>query len=72
MAYPAIVYERSSGDTVFADNVPYRREKRYQVTVIDRDPDSVIPDAVADLPSSTEVRFFAAGQLNHSVYNLFF
>src|SRR4051812_34274733 len=40
MQYPCIVYKRDDSQTDFADNRPYSRTKRYQVTVIDRNPDS--------------------------------
>jgi len=72
MNYPAIVYKRDDARTQFADNIPFRIEKRYQVTVIDRDPDSVIPDKVAALESATFDRHFTANDLNHDVYTLFF
>lgn len=72
MQYPCIVYQRYNALTVFADNSPYRRTKRYQVTVIDADPDSAIPDEVAKLPMCTHNRFFVANNLNHDVFNLYF
>lgn len=72
MEYPCIVYSRSNVDTVYADNKPYKHKKRYTVTVIDRDPDSDIPDKVAELPMCAFDRFFTAENLNHDVYTLFF
>jgi hypothetical protein len=72
MLYPCIVYQRDYADTKFADNEPWNVLKRYQVTVIDRDPDSEIPDQVAQLPRCTFNRFFVADDLNHDVYQLFF
>lgn len=70
--YPCIIYRRDSADTKFADNRPYRYKKRYQVMVIDQDPDSPIPDKVADLPSCVFERHYTADYLNHDVFNLFF
>ena len=72
MQHPAIVYELDDVDTTYANDRPYRREKRYQVTVIDRDPDSAIPDLVGALPMSSFNRFFKAEGLNHFVFQLFF
>jgi hypothetical protein len=73
MQYPCIVYARESGDSSrFANNRPYQHVKRYQVTVIDRNPDSDLPDQVQDLPLCQFVRFFTADNLNHFVFNLFF
>jgi hypothetical protein len=72
MEYPCIVYRRDYELTRFADDRPYSRKKRYQVTVIDRDPDSVIPDKVADLPLCIFDRFYTTENLNHDVFKLFF
>ena len=72
MQYPCIVYQRQWGLTQFADNRPYIITKKYQVTVIDRDPDSTIPDQVAALPLCTYDRDYTADNLNHFVYNLYF
>ena len=72
MQYPCIVYKRDYAQTRFADNSPYSHTKRYMVTVIDRDPDSAIPDKVAALPMCIFNRFYTADNLNHDVFNLFF
>lgn len=72
MVYPCIVYERDYVDTKFANNSPYRHAKRYTVTVIDRNPDSEIPDKVAAQPTSRFNRRFTADNLHHDVYNLYF
>src|SRR3954471_2158461 len=72
LVYPCIVYNRDYLETKFADNEPFSLTKRYMVTVIDRDPDSDIPDRVAELPMSTFNRFYAADGLNHDVYQVFF
>lgn len=72
MSYPAIVYERDYLVNEFAGNNPYRQTKRYQVTIIDRDPDSEIADKVAALPMCSFTRYFAADNLNHDIYSLYF
>ena len=72
MEYPCIIYQRDFADTKFAGNSPYRYTKRYMVTVVDRDPDSAIPDKIAALPMCTYNRFYTADNLNHDVFNLFF
>jgi hypothetical protein len=72
MQYPCIIYKRDNSRTEFADNRPYTHTKRYQVTVIDRNPDSELPDKVEDLPYCTFNRYFAAEGLNHYVFTLFF
>jgi hypothetical protein len=72
MEYPAIVYQIDAAITRFAGNLPYNYTKRYQVTVIDRSPDSAIPDKVAALPMCTFNRFYAAENLNHNVFDIYF
>jgi len=72
MSYPCIVYNRDTVRTEFADDKTYSIETRYQVTVIDRDPDSDIPRKVSELPKCSYDRFFTADNLNHDVFRLFF
>lgn len=72
MSYPAIVYNRDDMDTTFADNGPYRRTTRYLLTVIDKNPDSTIPDKVSRLPMCAFSRHFTADNLNHDVFSLYF
>jgi hypothetical protein len=72
MQYPCIVYSRDDRDTRHANNQPYAHRIGYQVTVIDRNPDSLIPDKVADLPFCEFQRTYTADNLNHDVYKLFF
>lgn len=73
MQFPCIKYERSSpSDVSHADNIKYLLKKGYQVTVIDRDPLSPIPDQVEELPHCRFERFYKADGLNHFVFQLFF
>lgn len=72
LKYPCIVYKRDLSETKFADNLPYSNMTRYQVTVIDENPDSAIPTKVAALPLCLFVRFYTADNLNHDVFNIFF
>lgn len=72
MQYPCIVYKRDIADTKFAGNKPYRFTQRYQVTVIDRNPDSDITGLVAFLPMCIYLRFFTVNGLNHDVFNIYF
>lgn len=72
MKYPCIVYSRDTTFVAFAGNFPYKHDKRYQVTVIDRNPDSEVPDRISKLPKVAHQRTFATDGLNHDVFNLFF
>lgn len=72
MTYPCIVYHKDGIVPDWADNYGYKLDNRYAVTVIDRDPDSEIPDRLAVLPYCLHERFFVADNLNHHVFRLFF
>lgn len=72
MVYPCIVYSWENQLENFADNNLYLRKRRYQVTVIDRDPDSEIPDKVGALPYCSMNTIFVSDDLNHFVYDLHF
>lgn len=72
MVYPAIIYQRDDTDTSYAGNNPYLRVKRYQVTVVDSDPDSAIPDRIALIAMCAFSRHFTSEQLNHDVFTLYF
>lgn len=72
MVYPCIVYNRSGIESEHAGNKPYRSTSQYLVTVIDKNPDSEIPDRVAALPMSTFVRHFSRDNLNHYIFSLYF
>ena len=72
LIYPCIIYERSYWNTTFADNKPYALNKRYALTVIDRDPDSAIVDKVINLPMCSFDRHYVSDNLNHDVFNLYF
>ena len=48
LIYPCIVYTRQSDTSRYGDNERHIRSITYQVTVIDRDSDSEIVDAILD------------------------
>lgn len=72
MKYPCIVYKRDSVDTKFANDYPYVCETRYQVMVIDPNPDSEIPSKLAKLPKCKFDRNYTANNLNHDVYYIYY
>jgi hypothetical protein len=72
LKYPCVIYTRDGSKAEYASNGLYLHTKRYMVTVIDRDPDSDLPDKVQELPWCTFTRFYATENLNHYVFNLFF
>lgn len=73
MKYPCIVYHRATGDTQFANNIPYLRRPQYEVTVIDLDPDSPIIDEFwKKFPLARFSRHFTYDNLNHDSFTLYF
>lgn len=72
LSYPAIIYNRDNDEIVHAQNKVYDRRIRYQVTVIDKNPDSDIPNNVAKLAMCKFNRFYTSDNLNHDVFNIFF
>lgn len=72
MHYPCIRYELSTYDVAHADNGKYKTKKRYAVTYIDTNPDSLIPDQLLKLPYCSFSRFYKAANLNHWVFDLYY
>lgn len=72
MQYPCIVYQRDFSQVDFADDIPYKGSKRYQLTVIDRNPDSSIPDLIEAMRYCAFSRFLVAEDLNHFIFRLYF
>lgn len=70
MSYPAIVYSRYDIENTPADNRTYLQSHFYQVTVIDRNPDSEIVHKVSLLPMCVYDRHYASDNLNHDVFTI--
>lgn len=72
MNYPAIVYALEDIENAHADNGVYSSFKEYSITVIDKDPDSLLIDKVALLPTCRFNRYYTSENLNHWVFTLYF
>jgi hypothetical protein len=72
MQYPCIVYKRDALAQDHADSFPYKYRVRYQVIVVDTEPDSDILKKFYELPLCSFERFYTADNLNHDVFNLYF
>jgi len=72
MQYPAIVYSRSNIDNAHADNSVYKQEYAYEITVIDRNPDSEIVKKVSRLPRCRFNRHYPSDNLNHDVFTIYY
>ena len=71
MAYPAIVYEVDDQYAIFSNNSPYRRQDRYQLTLIDRDPDVPVRYKIEAFNASF-MRAAVIDGLSHRYYSLYF
>lgn len=71
MSYPCIVYERAGIEKKTANNQSYLIHMRYRVTVIDKNPDSLIPIMVATLPKCSHEQHFVSDNLHHDVFTLY-
>lgn len=72
MSYPAIVYDLSTVTNIYADNDVYQRHKAYEITVIDRNPDSEITEKMLGVPLCKWNRRYKADNLYHDVFLLYF
>lgn len=72
MKYPCIVYHRKPPQIDHADNRPYRKGELWQLTVIDRSPDSSIAESVEELPGIRCDTNFTQDNMHHYVYSLYY
>ena len=72
MKYPAIRYSISDIQNTFADNTVYGQTKVYQLMVIDKNPESLIVDAISKLPTCRFVRSYTADNLNHTIFTIYY
>lgn len=72
LKYPAIVYSRKKIDNDHANNMVYKQLFSYELTVIDKDPDSEIVRKVSMLPTCTHDTHFTSDNLNHDVFTLYY
>lgn len=72
LKYPCIVYELDRVDMNYAENTPYAHFVRFSITYISKQPNTIIPEKLLDLPMSAFSRFFTTDSLNHYVVNLYF
>lgn len=71
--YPCIIYKRSFIERrIFANDKPYQNRVRYEVIVVDKNPDSNILDKVSSLPMCIFQRHYTSDNLNHDIYDLYY
>ena len=72
MEYPCIIYKKDADNPTYANDKRYLGMKRYLITVVDRNPDSLIPDKVVQLPYCAFVNHYTVDNLNHDIYSLYY
>lgn len=71
LKYPAIVYSRKNVNSTYANNGTYRNVPLYDVTLIDKNPDSQFIEKILALPYCSYDRSYTADNLNHDVFNIY-
>ena len=72
MKYPAIVYSRSNINKKNANGNPYITNLSYDVTLIDKNPDSPIAKSILEIPYCSYGRHYVSDNLNHDVLTLYY
>lgn len=72
LSYPCVVYSRDGAEVKRANNSVYDHKWLYQVTVIDKSPESKLVTALKMNPKCDYVRSFQSDQLNHDIFNTYF
>lgn len=71
MSYPCIRYNLTDIYTEKANNMNYRKKRRYIITLIHKDPDNDIVDKLIDNGFAFD-RFYAKDHLNHYVFLIYY
>lgn len=72
LSYPAIVYNIDAVKVQYANNAPHLIKDRYQITYIDRSPDSDVPRQIQQLPMTRFTTYFSIDGLNHYNHSTYF
>ena len=73
MTYPCIRYSLGAPNQHRANGRIYKNTNRYEVAVIDYDPESEIPDKIQDMfPYASIDRRYRADNLNHTILTIYY
>lgn len=73
MEYPCIRYKRAKPKPIFANDELYAYTNQYEVTVIDYDPDSNLPDKLMrHFRMCTWDRAYTADNLSHFIFTIYY
>ncbi len=71
LSYPCILYKLSDMPPTFANNLPYKIEHAYELTVIDTDPNSPLREKIATYPCCRMLRTYESDNLHHYVFQIY-
>lgn len=71
MEFPCIRYTCEGINEKFADNQVYLKTRRYNLILIDYNPDSEIADRLYKLPYCHSGRFYVSNNLNHFPFEVY-
>lgn len=72
LSYPCILYELGGVDVLHADDIMYGNMKRYTVTLIDIDPDSIYIDKILSMKYCRMDQSYVTDNLNHYIFILYY
>lgn len=73
ITYPCIIYKLDDMPSIHASNNPYAIGHKYQITVIDSNPESPLRERVAMLPTAKmRTSPYTKDNLHHFVFSLYY
>lgn len=73
LVYPCIVYELKNIDMTYADNMNYKAERGYDITIIHKDADSSIIDSLINTLHTVRFdRHYVSDNLYHDTFVMYF
>lgn len=73
MNYPCIRYKKARPRINHADDIRYFKKDHYEIIVIDTDPDTDIPDRIADSFKFCSIeRYYNSNNLTHCALDLYY
>lgn len=73
IVYPCIVYNKTRKNKYLANDSIYLNTQEYRITVIDRNPDSIIADAMETSFQYCSIdQYYTKDNLNHTILTLYY
>lgn len=73
LKFPCIIYDLEGKDVKYADDYKYSSMRKYQLTVVDKNPDSEIPDSIEDALNFCRFdRRYIKDNIYHYAFSLYY